>query len=140
MTEPVITYRTRVYYEDTDTAGVVYYANYLKWMERARTEWLHAQGFSLRTLEQEEGCALVVRHVEVSYRSPARLEDWVGVTCTLERAKFSTLKLKQTVINLDQSNRVLVEARVELATITSQTFQPRLLPVRLSNHLKALEH
>src|SRR4030095_16789172 len=73
----------RVYYEDTDAAGVVYYANYLKFMERARTEWLSALGFDLAAIEREHGIVFVVHRVEVDFRAPAQLSDRLDVTMTL---------------------------------------------------------
>jgi acyl-CoA thioester hydrolase len=71
----------RVYWEDTDAGGVVYYANYLKFMERARTEWLRSLGVSQSSLERERGVLFMVLHVEVDYRSPARLDDELIVSC-----------------------------------------------------------
>ena len=73
----------RVYYEDTDAAGVVYYANYLRYMERARTEWLAALGFDLAALELEHGIVFAVRRVDIEYRLPARLGDRLDVTLAL---------------------------------------------------------
>src|SRR4029079_18323229 len=70
----------RVYYEDTDAAGVVYYAHYLKFMERARTEWLSALGFSLAAFEQDFGAAFVVRRLVIDFLAPARLNDTLHVT------------------------------------------------------------
>ena len=77
----------RVYYEDTDAAGVVYYANYLKFMERARTEWLSALGFDLAAVEREHGVVFVVHRVEIDFREPAQLSDRLDVTLTLRRAR-----------------------------------------------------
>ena len=73
----------RVYYEDTDAAGVVYYANYLKFMERARTEWLAALGFDLAEFEQSHGVLFVVARMEIEYRAPARLGDRLEATLRL---------------------------------------------------------
>ena len=73
----------RVYYEDTDAGGIVYYANYLKYMERARTEWLAWLGHELSALERVEGIVFVVHRVEIDYRIPARLGDRIDATVTL---------------------------------------------------------
>ena len=70
----------RVYYEDTDAAGVVYYANYLRFLERARTEWLASLGFTLTALEAEHGVVFVVHRLDIEYRQPARLYDALEVT------------------------------------------------------------
>src|ERR1043165_2711708 len=74
-------WRTRVYWEDTDGGGVVYYANYLKFMERARTEWLRAQGHAQSQLAEREGWLFMVVEAHVHYRNPARLDDEIEVTC-----------------------------------------------------------
>ena len=73
------TWKIRVYYEDTDTGGIVYYANYLKFFERARTEWLRAAGFEQRRLLDEFGLQFVVAHIECSYQQPARLDDLIEI-------------------------------------------------------------
>ncbi len=75
------TWPVRVYWEDTDAGGVVYYANYLKFMERARTEWLRVLGVSQSSLERERGVLFMVLRVEVDYRAPARLDDELIISC-----------------------------------------------------------
>src|SRR5262245_37267595 len=85
----------RVYYEDTDAAGVVYYANYLKFMERARTEWLLALGFDLGALEREHGIAFAVHHADIRYHQPARLGDRLAVTVAMHergRSRFIAMQ------------------------------------------------
>jgi tol-pal system-associated acyl-CoA thioesterase len=129
-------YTTRVYYEDTDAAGVVYYANYLKWMERARTEWLQGHGFTLQQLGAD-GYALVVHRADLTYRFPARLEECVGVTCTLDSVGFSSIKIVQSVYRLGDE-KLLTKGCIELATIDLNTFKPRGLPVELKASLKSL--
>ena len=76
----------RVYYEDTDAAGIVYYANYLRFLERARTEWLSAMGFALNTLETEHNAVFVVHRVEIDYRAAARLGDALEVFRSIDVA------------------------------------------------------
>src|SRR5450432_3492655 len=98
-------YRVRVYYEDTDAEGVVYYANYLKWMERARTEWLHSVDLSLADLRRQ-GCVFAVHHIDVTYHHPARLEEVVGVSCDLVELGFSRIRIRQRI---ERYGRTLVE-------------------------------
>ena len=81
----------RVYYEDTDAGGVVYYANYLKFLERARTEWLRALGFDQRDLMRDAGILFAVRHVEIDYLLPARFDDELRIEAAVERASKVSL-------------------------------------------------
>src|SRR5262249_34755142 len=99
----------RVYYEDTDAGGVVYYANYLKFLERARTEWLSAIGFPLSALEREHNALFVVHRLEIDYRQPARLGDLLGVTFALAERGRSRLIAAQDVLC---GELLLVRARV----------------------------
>ena len=80
------TWTVRVYYEDTDTGGVVYYANYLKFFERARTEWLRAAGFGQQALADEQGLQFVVARIECDYRRPARLDDVIDIDVRVRQA------------------------------------------------------
>jgi acyl-CoA thioester hydrolase len=128
------TFRLRVYYEDTDAAGVVYYANYLKFMERARTEWLEALGFPLAPFEQAHGVAFVVHRVEVDFLLPARLNDTLLATVEMLDRKAATLRLRQTVLRGDA---LLTRAQVGLACVDSQALRPRRIPDPLA---KALEN
>jgi len=117
-------YRVRVYYEDTDAAGVVYYANYLKWMERARTEWLHTQDLSLAEL-QRQGCVLAVHHIDVTYHRPARLEDVLSVSCDLIEMGFSRLRFRHRI---ERFGRLLAESTATLAVIDPVAFKSIRLP------------
>jgi acyl-CoA thioester hydrolase len=118
----------RVYYEDTDAAGIVYYANYLKFMERARTEWLGAQGLALAALESEYHAVFVVHRVDIEYRQPARLGDALGVTMTpLERGR-SRLVVAQDVL---RDGELLARARVTLALVDRRTWRLMRMPAPL---------
>src|SRR5512146_1645999 len=86
----------RVYYEDTDTGGVVYYANYLKFFERARTEWLRAAGFGQQALANEQGLQFVVARIECDYRRPARLDDAVDIDLRVVQAGRASVVFEQT--------------------------------------------
>jgi len=115
----------RVYYEDTDAAGVVYYANYLKFMERARTEWLRALGFEQTTLAREHHVVFVVRALNVEYRLPAKFNDELEVSVVFEGARGSVTELAQTV---RRGTQTLVTAAVRLACVNPQGFKPVRIP------------
>lgn len=118
----------RVYWEDTDASGIVFYANYLKFTERARTEWLRALGIEQSRLLAETGAAFVVRHVSVDYRAPARLDDVLEVRSRLTGMRPASLQLSQQV---SRDGRLLVDSRVELACIDARGRPTRLpAPVR----------
>src|SRR5664279_3819289 len=102
----------RVYYEDTDATGVVYYANYLRYLERARTEWLAAMGFSVAALEAEHGIVFVVHRLQIEYRRPARLSDDVIVTLAMTDLGRTRLSVRQQVI---RGEEVVTSAEVALA-------------------------
>ena len=125
----------RVYYEDTDMAGVVYYANYLRFLERARTEWLAALGFELATVEREHGIAFVVHHVDIRYHQPARLGDRLDVTATLEELGRARMLMQQDVRRGPQT---LVEARVTLACLDRFNWRPARIPAPLAARMEKL--
>ena len=115
----------RVYWEDTDAGGVVYYANYLKFMERARSEWLRAAGFEQDVLRDEAGVVFVVRRVEVDYLSPARFNDQLDVSVTLLELGRASLVLTQS---LSRGDARLVAAQVTLACVDATRFKPVKIP------------
>ena len=120
----------RVYYEDTDAAGVVYYANYLKFMERARTEYLAAIGHPLAELERRHGIVFVVRRVEVDFLAPARLFDALDVTFEAERVSRAGLVARQDV---RRGEEPLVRARVDLACLDVARWKPTRIPIDLAS-------
>ena len=124
----------RVYYEDTDAAGVVYYANYLRFLERARTEWLSALGIEVDVLEREHRVAFVVHRLDIEYRRPARLGDRLDVSVTLMERGRSRLDLAQDVRRADD---VLVRARVSLACLEPARWRPARIPAILLERLPA---
>ena len=125
----------RVYYEDTDAAGVVYYANYLRYMERARTEWLSSLGFDLASFERVQGVVFVVHRVEIDYRLPARLGDRVDATLTLVELTRARMVVRQDV---RRDGDVLTAARVALACLNRSTFRPARIPAALHGRLEGL--
>jgi acyl-CoA thioester hydrolase len=123
----------RVYYEDTDAAGVVYYANYLRFLERARTEWLSALGFELAGLEQEHGVAFAVHHVDIRYHHPARLGDRLDVTVAMAGHGRARLIADQQV---RRGTEVLVDARVTLACLDRVNWRPARIPAPLAARME----
>jgi acyl-CoA thioester hydrolase len=117
----------RVYYEDTDAGGVVYYANYLKFMERARTEWLRELGFEQDELIASENVLFAVRHVEVEYLKPARLNDALNIDVQLVDASAATMTLAQEITKQNESG-VLCKGSVKIVCLTADTFKPAALP------------
>ena len=122
----------RVYYEDTDAAGVVYYANYLRFLERARTEWLSAQGVEVDALAREHRVAFVVHRLDLEYRRPARLGDRLAVGVDLLACSRARLDLAQDVRCHDL---VLVSARVSLACVDPARWRPARIPAFLLDRL-----
>jgi acyl-CoA thioester hydrolase len=118
-------WRARVYWEDTDGGGVVYYANYLKFMERARTEWLRAQGHSQLELARELGFVFAVVEVKVNYRRPARLDDELTVTCLPVPEGRASIRFKQFV---RRGEEILADGEVRVACVDAKSFRPRALP------------
>ncbi|HXU93817.1 MAG TPA: tol-pal system-associated acyl-CoA thioesterase [Gallionella sp.] len=124
---------TRVYYQDTDAGGVVYHANYVNFMERARTEWLRTFGYSNAGLMKELGVMFVVRKLEVNYLRPALLDDELSVTAQLKDVGRSRITLVQSVIRGDE---VLAEGEVHLVCVSVEAFKPVSVPDVLSKHWK----
>ncbi|PRX38317.1 acyl-CoA thioester hydrolase [Meinhardsimonia xiamenensis] len=121
----------RVYYEDTDLAGIVYYANYLKFIERARSEWVRELGIDQRALKEREGAVFAVRRVEADYLSPARFDDLLCVTTTLHHASPARLVLDQEIT---REETPLFRALVTLVMLDAAG-RPRRLPEALRKAL-----
>lgn len=117
----------RVYFEDTDCGGIVYHTGYLRFMERARTEWLRALGFNQGRLRQELGAAFAVRRLQVDYLRPAVLDDDLQVESRVQRQRRTALHFEQTVLRL-QDEAVLCRASVEVVCLDARTLRPRPLP------------
>ncbi|WP_126976900.1 tol-pal system-associated acyl-CoA thioesterase [Frigidibacter oleivorans] len=117
----------RVYYEDTDLAGIVYYANYLKFIERARSEWVRGLGIDQAALKAGEGLVFAVRRVEADYLRPARFDDLLTVETALVAATGARIVLDQTVL---RDGARLFAARVTLVGLTAAG-RPARLPAAL---------
>jgi len=119
----------RVYYEDTDTAGVVYYANYLKFMERARTEWLRSFGFEQDALIRDEQMIFAVRSVSVDYRRPALFNDALEITASIKQFGKASIDFEQTVVrNVQGKEELLASGKIKLACLDSESLRPKPLP------------
>ncbi len=116
---------TRVYWEDTDAGGVVYYANYLKFMERCRTDWLRELGIDQLQLRAERGLQFAVVSVTVDFLRPAVLNDEIIVTAELMRMSGATITFKQTIMRGDAQ---LIDASTRVACLDSGTLKPRPIP------------
>lgn len=118
---PVFEHGLRVYWEDTDAGGVVFYANYLKFFERARTEWLRRIGFGQEAMRHESGVMFVVGQTSVRYLRPARLDDWLFVTVEpRELGRASMLVFQQAFIEGPQGRRLLAEGEIRIGCVASQ--------------------
>jgi len=122
----------RVYHEDTDGSGVVYYANYLKFLERARTEWLRALGFEQTELAARHQIAFVVRSLSIEYTKPAAFNDSLTVTVELVEMKGGQIVLAQRVT---RAGLELASARVRIACINTASFRPVRIPGSLADSL-----
>ncbi|WP_299538494.1 tol-pal system-associated acyl-CoA thioesterase [uncultured Herbaspirillum sp.] len=121
----------RVYYEDTDTGGVVFYANYLKFFERARTEWLRSLGFQQQHLAETTGALFVVRNTSVDYLSPARLDDELRLTVVVEKCRNASVQFVQEAWRLpsgDGQPELLARGSITVACVDQTTFRPRPIP------------
>ena len=118
----------RVYWEDTDAGGVVYYANYLKFLERARTEWLRALGVEQTELAERDGVLFVVRRVEADYLKPARFNDALTVVCRLAELGRASLAMDQ---GLRRGEDLLLSARVQVACVSAGQFKPARIPAHV---------
>lgn len=131
---------SRVYWEDTDGGGIVYYANYLRFLERARTEWLRSLGYSQRVLAAEPGIVFTVVSLEIAYRKPARLDDELVITCEPSIEGAATIRFAQRIHRAEvDAATLLVEAGVRVACVDARTLRPKRLPEFLSRE-GALPH
>jgi acyl-CoA thioester hydrolase len=122
---PSFSYRCTIYWEDTDAGGVVYYANYLKFMERCRTEWLRALGIDQQRLRAERRLQFGVVNVSVDFLRPAVLHDEIIVTAELQRLTGATMVFKQTIM---RGAEQLIDATARVACLDSGVLKPRAIP------------
>ena len=125
----------RVYWEDTDAGGVVYHAQYLAFMERARSEWLRELGVEQTRLREAEDLVFVVRGMELDFRAPARLDDQLQVSVRLLECRGASFSVGQRI---ERDGSLLVESRVRIAALRASDFRPRPIPDALLTELKSL--
>ena len=127
---PVFSWPVRIYWEDTDAGGVVYYANYLRFLERARTEWLRSLGIDQSRVREELGVVFVVRDVAIQYQAPARLDDELESTIDTVERRSASMTFAQRILRRSDS-AVLVTARVRVACVAAADFKPQRIPESL---------
>ena len=130
------THPARVYWEDTDAGGVVYHAQYLAFLERARTEWLRARGYGQELLRREFALVFAVRAMSIEFRLPARIDDLLSVSVVLRDCRRASLVLAQTI---ERDGVRLLDADVRIAALDADSFKPRPIPAALYPLLKSLE-
>ncbi len=118
----------RVYYEDTDAQGVVYYANYFRFMERARTEWLGSLGVDMVRLQEEERRIFVVTEVNTKFHAPARLADNLVVTARLEGLSRASFNIEQRIYRNSTDGDLLISGTVKAAYLDADTMRPKRVP------------
>ncbi len=129
MTVQEFVWPVRIYYEDTDAGGVVYHANYLRFMERARNEWLRELGWPIHLLAEQSKTLFVVRTLQMKFIRPARLGDDLQVSASVMKIKKASMWLRQEVrLHHNDTDDVLIKAEIELATVSSETFKPIAMP------------
>lgn len=117
----------RVYWEDTDAGGVVYHAGYLRFFERARSEWLRASGIGQQNLREEHGVVFVVREMDIRFKRPARLDDLLGASVSVTEVRSASFKVEQH-LRRQVDDTLLVDARVRIACLDAHRWRPRPIP------------
>lgn len=130
---------TRVYYEDTDAGGVVYYANYLKYMERARTEWLRALNIEQDALIKELNVLFAVRSVNIEYKKPARFNDALMVTVAPHALKPASISFMQVITQQADKANICTTSKVNVVCLNAKDFSPNPIPKNLYKIIKAGE-
>ena len=125
----VFEWPVRVYYEDTDAGGVVYYANYLRYLERARTEWLRQLGFEQDRLMRDVGIVFAVRRVEIDYLLPARFDDELRIEAVVARVSKVSLTFTQRILR--EPDTPLCNASVKVVCLDREKFRPTAIPERI---------
>lgn len=132
----VFAFPARVYYEDTDAGGVVYYANYLKYAERARTEFIRALGVNQQdALESSDKCGFMVRGLNIEYKAPAVLDDLLCITCELTEMKGAAAEMKQEIYRGDL---LLAKLEIKLAYVSLSKKRPVRIPEEIVQKVQSL--
>ena len=136
----IFSWPLRVYWEDTDAGGIVFYANYLKYFERARTEWLRALRLEQRHLQSTLGCIFVVSEAQIKYLRPARLDDQLLITAQLSEMGRSSFTIQQEarlqIPPTDGAPTLLCAGSVRIGWVNHQTMKPARIPMPIQDALK----
>jgi acyl-CoA thioester hydrolase len=133
---PEFVWPVRVYWEDTDAGGIVFYANYLKFFERARTEWLRSMGIAQQELRDRTGGIFVVSQTDVRYHRPARLDDQLLVTvCLVEQGRASLTIRQQVLLQSEPDDTVLCDGTIRVGWVDANTLKPNRFPPALLDQL-----
>lgn len=135
--ETIFLWRVRVYYEDTDAGGVVYYANYLKFMERARSEWLRALGVEQDALAAREGVLFVVHRANVEFRAPARFNDLLRVESRISHLGRVRITFEQRIFADSNPTSLLCAGDIEVASVKAESFRPVAIPRTVISELSS---
>jgi acyl-CoA thioester hydrolase len=127
---------TRVYWEDTDAGGVVYHAQYVAFLERARTEWLRSRGHGQQLMREEHDLVFAVRSMQLDFLRPARLDDLLTVTVEIRTCKRASVVFAQSI---RRGEEMLLTAEVRVAVLTASSFRPKAAPDALYEEFKSLE-
>jgi len=138
MSQPPFSWPIRVYWEDTDGGGVVYHAGYLRFLERARTEWLRSMGIGQEALRQAQDLVFAIRSLQIDFLAPARLDDELIATVELTAVRGASLGFRQAVLRASDG-AVLARATVKAACLAASTFRPRPLPEGLFDNKNPTE-
>jgi len=125
--------QVRVYYEDTDAGGVVYHSNYLKFMERARTEWLRHIGFEQDILIEENEILFAVRHINIDFHKPAHFNELLNVKTHITDQRKASLVFEQIISN--QTEEIICKARIKIACLNYKTMKPEPIPETIISEL-----
>ena len=131
------TWKIRVYYEDTDAGGIVFYANYLKFFERARTEWLRAAGIGQQLLSESHRVMFVVKSTAVDYHAPAKLDDELKLSVVVERLGRASVQFVQEAWRVEGEDlRLLASGRIKVGCVDTDTFRPSPIPDEVLDRIK----
>ena len=130
----------RVYYEDTDTGGVVFYANYLKFFERARTEWLRQAGIGQQALAISEQVMFVVKNTSIDYHSPAKLDDKLSISVQIEKLARASINFVQQATRMteDGTPELLCSCSIRVGCVGTQTLRPEAIPARVLSSIRSI--
>jgi acyl-CoA thioester hydrolase len=137
MAEPmpaIFTWTVRVYYEDTDAGGIVYYANYLKFFERARTEWLRSMDLLQQTLVEQHGVMFVVKRASIDYHAPAKLDDEITLTLSIEKQGRASIEFVQ---HAQRGDVLLATGKVKVACVDRAGVRPQAMPAVVAERMRS---